>query len=422
MKIITTGDWHLGNMFHGNDRSREHEHFLNWLINRIEEEQPDALLIAGDVYDNGNPSATAQSLYYGFLAEATLVCPDIQIIVIAGNHDSAYRLEAPRVLLSRHKVEVRGAVHRHWITDDDEGFWEIDYDDLMIPVEGKSGDKIVVLAVPYLRNDVVQNESYSAGVKKILQELTLRAREKYPDVPLVMMAHLYASGADIAKKDASEKIVIGGQEEVNMSGWEDHPDYFTCGHIHKRQHIFNTDWARYSGSVLPMSFAEIDYHHGVDMITFTPDAKPEIKFLEYIPQHKLKILPENDEPLKFAKLKKIIEKELPDRLPDGKLNQDDFLYLVLKIVQENVNNDLIKELEALLSKKNVVVCKIQKIVPTIDISTITSNEKLQSIDDILDRDPLDTLKEAFATKFSREMTENQVNLLKSMLDSLTEEL
>ncbi len=83
--------------------------------------------------------------------------------------------------------------------------------------------------------------------------------------------HMYAEGSDIAKKDASEKIIIGGQEEVDLEGWNDHPDYMTCGHIHKRQHIWNTDWARYTGSILPMSFAEKDYTHGIDLITIGCD-------------------------------------------------------------------------------------------------------------------------------------------------------
>ena len=73
MKIIATGDWHLGNLFHGNDRLPEHKHFLQWLLQQIHEQQPDALLVAGDVFDNGNPSAAAQTIYYKFLADA-LTC------------------------------------------------------------------------------------------------------------------------------------------------------------------------------------------------------------------------------------------------------------------------------------------------------------------------------------------------------------
>ena len=85
MKIIATSDWHLGNLFHGNDRLPEHRHFLQWLLNQIVEQKPDALLVAGDVFDNGNPSAASQSTYYEFLADVTRNCPNIQIVITAGD-------------------------------------------------------------------------------------------------------------------------------------------------------------------------------------------------------------------------------------------------------------------------------------------------------------------------------------------------
>ena len=419
MKIICTSDWHLGNLFHGNDRLPEHRHFLAWLLARIKEHNPDALLIAGDIFDNGNPSAAAQSAYYEFLADATETCPDMNVVIIAGNHDSASRLEAPRALLTRHKVEIRGNIHRSWVANEDGGNWVINYDDLMIPINGGDGSQAIVLTVPYLRSDVVQNANYSEGVNTILRELTAKAREKYRDSPLIMIAHMYAKGADIAKSDASEKIVIGGQEEVNMQGWDEHPDYFACGHIHKRQHIWNTDWAHYSGSVLPMSFAEKDYHHGVDMVTIENGTKPQIEFLEYEPQHKLMFLPETEEELTPKKLEKRINAELQDRTED-KLD-DNFVYLVLKVTLEKVNNDAIKELEALIGTKNAVLCKIQKIIPELDIATISGSQHLQSIDDILNRDPLDTLKETFAVKNGKEMTDHQEKMLTDLLNSLTAE-
>lgn len=419
MKILCTSDWHLGNLFSGNDRLPEHKHFLAWLLSKINEEQPDALLVSGDIFDNGNPSAAAQATYYEFLADATQTCQQMNIIIIAGNHDSANRLEAPRALLSRHKVEIRGTVHRSWQTDENGGHWQIDYDDLMIPIEGKDGVKVTVLAVPYLRSDVVQNASYSKGVNAILRELTSRAREKYPEVPLVMMAHMYASVADIAKNDASEKIIIGGQEEVNMEGWTDHPNYLTCGHIHKRQHIWNTNWARYSGSVLPMSFAEKDYHHGIDLVTFEKgSAHPKVEFLEYHPQHKLMFLPSDDSELSAKQLKKLINSELQER-KDGKLD-DNYAYLVLKVKLEKVSNDDIKELEALILTKNVVLCKIQQIIPALQIATISGTQHLQSIDDILNRDPLDTLKEAFEVKYEMPMSQHQEQMLKDLIHSTTE--
>ncbi len=418
MKIIATSDWHLGDMFHGNDRLPEHQHFLSWLLAQIEEQQPDALLIAGDVFDNGNPSAAAQSVYYGFLADASEKCPAMQIVITAGNHDSANRLEAPRALLTRHRVEVRGVIERTWVQNGDKGEWLTNYDDLMLPITS-GGEQVVVLAVPYLRNDIVHNDSYSAGVNAFLRELTKKARDKYPGLPLVMMAHMYAKGADIATKDASEKIVIGGMEEVSMEGWADHPDYLTCGHIHKRQHIWNTDWARYTGSVLPMSFAETDYHHGVDVVTIQADGRHESVFLEYVPQHQLMVLPKESEELTPKKLKKLIDEELDDRV-DGRLD-DHFVYLMLQVNLEKVNNDQLAELERHIATKNAVLCKTQRIIPQHDLTTIAGGEQISSIDDILNRNPLDTLKEAFVIQNKNEMSEHQEQMLAELLRSITSE-
>ena len=421
IKIIATSDWHLGNLFHGNDRLPEHKHFLNWLLEQIKTQEPDALLVAGDVFDNGNPSAASQSAYYEFLADATQACPQMQVIITAGNHDSASRLEAPRPMLTRHKVEIRGTVHREWrqATENENGYWQVYYDDLLIPVSNSQGEQVVVLAVPYLRSDMVQNPNYSQGVNNFLRDLTQRARELYPGQTLVMMAHMYAKGADIAKSDYSEKIVIGGQEEVNMEGWTDHPDYMTCGHIHKRQHIWNTDWARYTGSVLPMSFAEKDYTHGVDLVTFEADRHPKVEQLVYEPQHKLVVLPDDDSELSPAKLKTLIKKALPDRLHEKP--DEDSCYVVLKVKMDKANNDDIRELEDLMNTKNAVLCKIQKIMPQTDISTIVGSRQLKSLDDILNRDPMETLKEAYLIEHGIDMSEEQTALLTDLLNGIKNE-
>ena len=420
MDIITTSDWHIGNLFHGNDRLPEHRHFLKWLLAQAKERQPDALLVAGDVFDICNPSAAAQSAYYEFLADVTLACPGLQVILTAGNHDSASRLEAPRALLTRHQVEVRGTVRRTWVQHDDIGAWEIDYEDLMIPVTGKDGHTAIVLAVPFLRNDIVQDENYSAGVNRILRELTRLARAKHPGIPLVMMAHMYAKGAYIAETDASEKIIIGGQEEVNLDGWNGHPDYLACGHIHKRQHIRDTDWARYMGSVLPMSFAETGYRHGVDLVTILPGCRPKTEFLEYVPQHPLRLIPAGTEELGPKELYKLIDKELPDRGPDGRLG-DDFAYVALKVKTEKADNDEVRQLESLVARKNAVLCKTQKILPMAAVGTMSGDQTLKSIDDVITRDPLETLKETFAVKHRKEMSARQEHLLKTLLESISKE-
>ena len=98
----------------------------------------------------------------------------------------------------------------------------------------------------------------------------------------------------------------------------------------------------------------------------------------------------------------------------------DFIWLATGGKHGCLNNDAIKELEALIDTKNAVLCKIQKIVPELDIATISGSQHLQSIDDILNRDPLDTLKEAFEVKYEMPMSQHQEQMLKDLIHSTTE--
>jgi exonuclease SbcD len=88
LRVFHTADWHLGQTFHAFDRDYEHGRFLEWLLQALAERKPDALLIAGDIFDTINPSAAAQKRYFGFLAEARRRLPALQIVVTAGNHDA----------------------------------------------------------------------------------------------------------------------------------------------------------------------------------------------------------------------------------------------------------------------------------------------------------------------------------------------
>ncbi|MDO8897657.1 MAG: exonuclease subunit SbcD, partial [Bacteroidales bacterium] len=95
MKILHTSDWHIGQLFYEYDRTYEHQKFLNWLVEIIKNEKTDVLLISGDVFDLSNPAAASIKLFYTFLNQAVKGNPDLQIVIIAGNHDSASRLESP---------------------------------------------------------------------------------------------------------------------------------------------------------------------------------------------------------------------------------------------------------------------------------------------------------------------------------------
>ena len=171
LKLIHTADWHLGQTFFGYDREAEHEAFLGFLTNLLVERQTDVLLIAGDVFDVTNPSAGAQRRFYRFLREANRLNPGLQIVIIAGNHDSAIRLEAPNPLLEELNTSIVGIVGRT-----DSG--EIDLASLVVPLRNRAGEReALCLAVPFLRQGdypaVPEGEpdSYVAGIGRMYRRL-----------------------------------------------------------------------------------------------------------------------------------------------------------------------------------------------------------------------------------------------------------
>jgi exonuclease SbcD len=293
----------------------------------------------------------------------------------------------------------------------------IEEHDLMIPITSRDGkEEAVVLAVPFLRSDVSLDGSYSKGVTSLLHQLTDKAREAYPDLPIIMMAHMYAAGAEI-REGSSEKILIGGQEQVSFGKWDNHPDYLTCGHIHKRQHIWNTDWARYTGSVLPMSFAERDYHHGVDLITISQGDKPQVEFIEYEPQHPLVTIPADGEALDLKDMKKAVI-QLPDRT--GGVLDEHSIYLELRLSSKKIKPDDRKEIEKLLETKNAVLCKLTQVMPDIDVTTSTKDVEFHSIDDILKRNPLDAVDECLVAKTGHSLSEEQRKTLEDYISTSLE--
>ena len=204
LKLIHTADWHLGQTFFGYDREAEHEAFLGFLTNLLVERETDVLLIAGDVFDVTNPSAGAQRRFYRFLREANRLNPGLQIVIIAGNHDSAIRLEAPNPLLEELNTSIVGIVGRT-----DSG--EIDLASLVVPLRNRAGEReALCLAVPFLRQGDYpaapegELDSYVAGIGRMYRRLYAYAdAQRNPGEAIVALGHLHATGAELSDDDRS---------------------------------------------------------------------------------------------------------------------------------------------------------------------------------------------------------------------------
>ncbi|MDR3367290.1 MAG: exonuclease subunit SbcD, partial [Prevotellaceae bacterium] len=282
LRILHTADWHLGQNFFGYDRTEEQEHFLAWLSDQIKARDVDVLIVAGDVFDVSNPSAASLRMFYRFIRRVTDASPHLQLVVVAGNHDSAARLEAPVPLLQELNTTVKGFVHKY------EG--EIDYDDLIVGLKNKAGEtEALCLAVPYLRQGdypVVETEGnpYAEGVKALYRQLTEHVSKlKTPEQAIIAVGHLQATGSEIAEKDYSERTVIGGLECVSPESFPPEIAYTALGHIHKAQRVSGKENIRYAGSPVPMSFAEKHYHHGVVEVVLADGKLQSVENVAYTP-------------------------------------------------------------------------------------------------------------------------------------------
>ena len=392
MKIIHTADWHLGQTFFDYDRKTEHIRFLEWLARQIQELQVDVLLVAGDVFDSPNPSAESQRIYYHFLRDITTKNPDLQIIIIAGNHDSAARLEAPNPLLESMSVCVRGVIKRT-----DEG--EIDFSHLIIPL-GKGG---CCLAVPYLRQgDYPDAETYSQGVQKMYETLYEIVKDK--NEPIIAMGHLQATGSEISENDRSERTIIGGLECISPDSFAKETAYTALGHLHRTQRVSGRENVRYAGSPLPMSFAEKNNKQGITFVEITDSVK--IERINFDTPVKLLSIPAQPMPLNkvLDEIANLLEGEINETSP----------YLEIKILITEPEPYLRHHIEEALKTKSVRLARIAAIVPKREtkMQTITY-EQLQTIN------PMEIATDIFRRRFSgEEMPEKMKTLLQEVIQKI----
>lgn len=392
IRILHTADWHLGQTFFGYDRTEEHEVFLNWLAEEIRQKEIDALIIAGDVFDVSNPSAASQSMYYQFIYRVTAENPYSQIVIVAGNHDSAARLEAPLPLLQAMRTEVRGVVRKL------EG-GEIDYDHLTVELKNRQGEvELLCMAVPFLRQGdypAVQTEGnpYAEGVRELYAQLLQRLwKRRTENQAILAIGHLQATGSEIAEKDYSERTVIGGLECVSPEAFSEQIAYTALGHIHKAQRVSGRENVRYAGSPIPMSFAEKHYHHGVVMVTFDGGCAVDIERLECPKLIPLMSVP-NGEPVSPEAILKAL-KELPETEAVAP-------YLEVKVLLEEPEPMLRQEIEEALADKNYRLARIVSTYRTDIGNTVKENENWKR--GLQEMSPLQIAQSAFEKIYQVEM-------------------
>ncbi|WP_184665110.1 exonuclease SbcCD subunit D C-terminal domain-containing protein [Texcoconibacillus texcoconensis] len=268
MRLLHTADWHLGRTLEGRDRLPEHEAFIDELVTIARDEDVDAVLIAGDIYDSVNPPAASEALFYESLARLS-EGGKRPIVIISGNHDHPDRLAAAQKLAEAQEITIVGTPS---LTP------------VRIPIRAKDTVlNVAPLAYPSESrlNECLSDqgeeelilEAYDERVRRMFQQMSASFSEKEVNVA---MSHLFVAGG---KATESERpIEVGGTYTVRATSMPENVQYVALGHLHRPQEVKHAPTpTRYSGSPLAFSFSEAGYSKSVTIVDVEPGKPAETK-------------------------------------------------------------------------------------------------------------------------------------------------
>ncbi len=250
-RILHTADWHLGKLLNDQSRDTEHALFLEWLLAVVKKENIDAILVAGDIFDTANPPQSALQRYYDFVS-SLFAQGDCQLVIIAGNHDSAAQLEAPKGVLNSLKTHVVG-------------FLPEDPKDRILYLPDAENPRAAIAMIPFLRDRDLRVGKAGESADEIRSQLAAGISERYSETaaaieeakvtcPVIATGHLTVVGSETS--DSERDIHIGGLGSVTPGHFSEAFDYVALGHLHRPQSTDGNGRVRYSGSPIALSFSE----------------------------------------------------------------------------------------------------------------------------------------------------------------------
>ena len=276
MRLLHTADWHLGKTLKGQPLIDDQIFILNQIFDIIDKTKPDALLIAGDVYDRAVPPVEAVNLFDETLIR--LAERNLPTLIIAGNHDSASRLNFGSSLFARQKIFIAAK-----IADEpaqvvlEDAFGEVYFS--LIPY----------FEPAYLRKNFFVDDSERLTFNDANKFYIDLARQKIPaGKRSVAMAHVFLTGG---VESESERKFVGGAENVDAQIFSGY-DYVALGHLHRPQKIFAEN-VRYAGSPLKYSFDEHDHKKSVTLVDLDATGNVTLEKIPLKPRRDVRIIEGN---------------------------------------------------------------------------------------------------------------------------------
>ena len=381
MKFFHLSDLHIGKQLHRYNLKEDQQVILKEVITYAKELRPDAIVIAGDIYDKSVPSAEAVNVFDEFLTDLSEITPEIPILIISGNHDSPDRLKYASEILKRHHIYLAGNVperpeeHIEKVTLHD-AYGEVNF--YLLPF----------MKPAYVKNIFVDGtpETYSDAVKEIIK----REKIDYKDKRNVLVSHQFYVGEKEGSPETcdSEVFSVGGIDNVDIGSVKEF-DYVALGHLHGAQCIGKPE-IRYCGTLLKYSVSESTQNKSLTVVTLK--AKGEKPEIENYPLH----------PLRDVRKKK------------GTLDE------IIKEAQETEKDDYISitltdEIDPYKPKEQLE--RIFSHILEIRVDNQRTRTKLKEMDEeLVMKDPFTSFAEFYKEMQGREMNGEEETIMKEIFD------
>lgn len=381
MKFFHLSDLHIGKQLHRYNLKEDQQVILKEVITYAKELRPDAIVIAGDIYDKSVPSAEAVNVFDEFLTDLSEITPEIPILIISGNHDSPDRLKYASEILKRHHIYLAGNVperpeeHIEKVTLHD-AYGEVDF--YLLPF----------MKPAYVKNIFVDGtpETYSDAVKEIIK----REKIDYKDKRNILVSHQFYVGekAESPETCDSEVFSVGGIDNVDIGSVKEF-DYVALGHLHGAQCIGKPE-IRYCGTLLKYSVSESTQNKSLTVVTLK--AKGEKPEIENYPLHPLR-----DVRKKKGTLDEIIKES-------RETEKDDYISITLT-----------DEIDPYKPKEQLE--RIFSHILEIRVDNQRTRTKLKEMDEeLVMKDPFTSFAEFYKEMQGREMNGEEETIMKEIFD------
>lgn len=376
MKLFHISDLHIGKRVNEVSMLEDQAVILRRILQLIDEEKPDALLIAGDVYDKSVPSAEAVTLFDDFLFR--LARRKIPVLIISGNHDSPERLAFGGRLMENAGIHLSpvydGHAARLTLSDahGEVDFWLLPF---IKPAHVKR----------YYPEEEI--ESYTDAVRVAIEKMGMDRTKRN-----VLLTHQFVTGASTCE---SEEISVGGSDNVDAGVFEG-IDYVALGHIHGPQNV-GSSRIRYCGTPLKYSFSEAGHYKSVTVAEL--GAKGELSL------HTLPL-----DPLRDMRQIRGTFAQLTDKAFYETQKTDDYLHVILTDEED---------VAEALGRLRVIYPGIMKL--TYDNTRTRGNQVIAGAQDVRRKSPLELFEELYALQNNQPMTQEQRNFAQDLIESIWEE-